>query len=362
MAVLFLPTKRKVCASAVARGGKGVVLRVILHLRDWCFAVGIKEWDVGLALGVEVDGRHLVEHPHRVFDGGRENLPDGLLVLKLDLGLGGMDVDVYVLGVDIKINKIGHLFALGQQAVEGLHDSLAEIRVAHVAPIDEEELMCAFLLARLGLAHEAADAAHRGLDMYGQQVLVDALAKHLDDALAQLAGPEVEHLRPVAVEGEGDVGVDEHDALEGRDDIVEFGGVRLQELPACGHVIKQILDEEVGTLGTRAGLLSHKPRPGDGEVCAQVGTAQTRLEFHLCHCRDGSQGLAPEAHGMEVEEVVGHPDLRRGVPLERQACVGLRHALAVVDDLDGGAAGIDHRDVYVAGSGIHGVLDEFLDD
>ena len=45
-------------------------------------------------LSVKVDGRYLVEATQRLFHASSENLPDGHLVLKLNLGLGGMDIDV----------------------------------------------------------------------------------------------------------------------------------------------------------------------------------------------------------------------------------------------------------------------------
>ena len=98
-----------------------------------------------------------------------------------------MDVDVDVLRVDVEIEEIRHLLALRHETLIDRHHGLAEIRMAHEAAVDEEELPRAFLLGRLGLAHEAADAAHRRLHLHGQQVLVDALAEDVDDALGPQA-------------------------------------------------------------------------------------------------------------------------------------------------------------------------------
>ena len=47
---------------------------------------------------------------------------------------------------------------------------------------------------------------------------------------------------------------------------------------------------------------------------------------------------------------------------ESQSGVGARHTHAIINDLDGGAPGIDHRHIYVSCLGIDGILDQFLDD
>ena len=62
------------------------------------------------------------------------------------------------------------------------------------------------------------------------------------------------------------------------------------------------------------------------------------------------------------EEVGGIAYLGCGMTLERQACVRLGHALAIVYDLYGGAPGIYYYDVYLGGTGIHGILHKLLDD
>ena len=37
----------------------------------------------------------------------QEDLEDGLLVGKLDFGLGGVDIDIYGIGLDVKIDEVG---------------------------------------------------------------------------------------------------------------------------------------------------------------------------------------------------------------------------------------------------------------
>ena len=47
--------------------------------------------------------------------------------------------------------------------------------------------------------------------------------------------------------------------------------------------------------------------------------------------------------------------------LERHAGIGLRHALAIVNNLNKGLAGILYIDFYVGSAGVYGVLHQFFD-
>ena len=71
---------------------------------------------------------------------------------------------------------------------------------------------------------------------------------------------------------------------------------------------------------------------------------------------DGGEGLAAEAFGADVEQVVGLAQLGGGVPLEAEPCVVERHALAVVDDLDEGAPGVLDHELDLGGARVDGVL------
>ena len=93
---------------------------------------------------------------------------------------------------------------------------------------------------------------------------------------------------------------------------------------------------------------------------AYVAPLEPGLELHLRHGGYRRERLAPEPHGVQGEQVVGLAYLRRGVALERQARVGLRHARAVVDYLYRRAPGVDHKHVDGGGAGIDGVLNQFF--
>ena len=63
------------------------------------------------------------------------------------------------------------------------HYGIMEARMTHEATIDEKELRGVLLARSLGLSHEAAYLHQRCLDLQGQQLFAELLAKDADDAL-----------------------------------------------------------------------------------------------------------------------------------------------------------------------------------
>ena len=76
-----------------------VVIRIVVYLRS-CEVVLegiiIKQWYLRLSLCIEVNRWNLTELTYTLTNSCRENLPDGLLVLKLNLSLGRMYVNIYL--------------------------------------------------------------------------------------------------------------------------------------------------------------------------------------------------------------------------------------------------------------------------
>ena len=84
-------------------------------------------------------------------------MPDGLLVLKLDFRLRRVDIDIDVRRCHLKVYKIRYVRAYWNQTFVGLRDSLMEISMLHVASINEEALVDAFLAGCLGFGGEAGN-------------------------------------------------------------------------------------------------------------------------------------------------------------------------------------------------------------
>ena len=127
-----------------------------------------------------------------------------------------MDIDVDVGRGDVKIEQVWGLCAVDQESVVGRDHRLMEIGVLHEAAIDEKILVGSLLACSLWLPDITADTAHGGRDLYGQQVLGKTLAEDIGNALKERAGVQVEQFGVVAVQGKGDIGIDQDDTLEGR--------------------------------------------------------------------------------------------------------------------------------------------------
>ena len=127
----------------------------------------------------------------------------------------------------------------------------------HIPAIDEEELMSSFFLCRLRLSYESLNTAERRIYLYRQQHLVETLAKHIDDTLSEATRTEVYQFGAIAMQREGDVGIDESDAFVCRKDIVQFGGIGLQELTSCRDIEEEVVNNEVTAYWTRDRLLLH---------------------------------------------------------------------------------------------------------
>ena len=156
----------------------------------------------------------------------------------------------------IEIDEIGHLLVGGYQPGKRLLHSTMEIGMPHIAVVDKEELLRTTLTRGLRLAHEAADADHRCGDLYRQQVVREAGTEDAGDALLEAGGREVEQRDIAVLEGEGDIGMHQHDALQLIADVGEFRLVALQKLTTCRNIKEEVLDEEVGPHGASRRLLA----------------------------------------------------------------------------------------------------------
>ena len=253
-----------------------------------------------------------------------------------------MDVDVDACRVNLKKDEVGNLFALGDEVAESLHHGIVEAGMAHEAAVDEKVLRRAFLPRRLGFAHKAAYPDERRLYLHGQQLLAKFLAKDADDALQGTPRRQLHQAVSVARQRERDGRIDQCDALEVLDDVVQLSLVRLEELPPCRHIEEEVAHQEVGSNGTRAHLLRDKARAVDAQLYAQVLLGSTCGQSDLCHGSDGGKGFAAKAHRAKREKVFGLGYLGRGMTLESHTRIRLAHALAVVDDLYGRPSSILH--------------------
>ena len=155
MLVEFLPLSRWLAVLVMA--AEGVVGRIDLHARHFDIAKPscIVSRYVGTPFHIEVYGGHSVELAQSIADASKDDAPDLRLVLKLNLRLCWMYVDINIGRIDLEVDEVRHLVAVGNEMAEGFHHCVMETRMSHEAAIDEKELRGTFLACCLGFAHEA---------------------------------------------------------------------------------------------------------------------------------------------------------------------------------------------------------------
>ena len=146
------------------------------------------------------------------------------------------------------------------QTVVSLLDSLVEIRVLHEASIDKEALCHALLSSRFRFSDKASNLTHRRIDTDRQEILSVTSSIDIGNALAQCACPKVHQFLSVAVECEADVRIDQHNAFESRQDVIQLCSIGLEELTTCGDIEEKIADQKTAAYRTGTRFLTLNAR------------------------------------------------------------------------------------------------------
>jgi len=296
----------------------------------------------------------------RLPDGGIQNLPEGVFILKLDLRLGRVHVDVNGLRGHIQKQEIGGEGIGGQQFLIGLHDRLMEPGVAHVPAVDEEKLLSHGFAGIPGQPQVTAEGDQGSGALHGNQGLMHRFSEDVGDSFPEGSHRQVMQQGIVVVELKGDFRVGKGYPVYFGDDVFQFVTVRFEEFPACRDVEEEVFHLEGGAVGASCRFLGDYLCGGDTEVSAGFVFPSFGTEFHVGDGGDGSQGFAPESHGADGKEIAGVPDLGGGMPLKGHPCIDGGHPAAVVGDLDQGFPGILDMNEDLPRPCIHGILHQFL--
>ena len=238
----------------------------------------------GLLRVVEVDGAGGRTAAEGLLHRREDGLEHHAVVLEFDLGLGGVDVDVYGGRVCLYVNKIGRSHPVGDKPLVGFHHGLVEIGAAEIAAVDEEKLVSKGLAGAFRAADVAVDAGERSLGPELREFADNALSQHVKNPEFQcLGGAEGEKVAPVGGKGEADVRPRKGDAGELLHDVTELHGVGLQELPAGRHVVEQVPDREGRARRGGDLLQGDLLRSGEDDLAANFRFRLLRPEGHLRH-------------------------------------------------------------------------------
>ena len=170
-----------------------------------------------------------------------------------------MDIDIDICRIHIEVEEIGNLHSLRHQSFVSTADSLMKIGLSHITAIDEEIIVSALLPGRLRFPHEARDTTDGCIYLYRQEFLTGLLPEHVSDTLTQWTCLQVHLFLSVAIEHKTNFRIDKYDTLKSREDIIQFRGIGLQELPACRHIKEEVLNLEVRTYRTGSRFLTNHP-------------------------------------------------------------------------------------------------------
>ncbi len=241
----------------------------------------IKHRNIGAPFCVKINGRNITETPERIFHGSRKYLKDSLLILKLNFCFSRMDIDIYFSRTNVEIDEIRRLHTFWHQPFVGSYHGTMEIGMPHISAIHEEVIMPSLLTGSLGLGHKPRDTAEDCIYIYGQQFLTCFLPKDINDTLPQRASPEIQQFLLITIECEMNVWIDQDNPLKGHQDIVQFRGIGLQELPTSRNIKEKVINPEITAHRTSNRLLPYNTRSLQHQFCTYFFPLHTSDKFHL---------------------------------------------------------------------------------
>lgn len=252
--------------------------------------------------------------------------------------------------------KIRHLFGRQHQLIEGFLHSLVEIGVTHVAPVDIEELTCAFLSGRIGTSYITSQRAKRGIDLHTKQLLTQFFSEQGCNTLLLGFGQQGNQWMVIVGKSKVDIGIYEGHALEFRYHVGKFGLVALQKLASCRYIEEKVLYLEITAGRTVIDLLCQHTTALNGQTGTQLCINSTRTQCYLRDSSNTRKCFSPKAHCRKAKKVCSLGYLARSMTLECQTGIRLRHTFTIVHDLYGSPASISNNHVYATCACVNGVL------
>jgi len=204
----------------------------------------------------------------------------------------------------------------------------------------------------------------QGVDavLHGEHRARNLGSVELRQDIAEVAAARGPQCQPVfQQQAEGDGRVRERVLAHHPGAVAVLSRLRLEELEPGGEVVEEPPDGDCGAAGTGLPFALDDVLAVEGEDRAQRLVGEPGGELDIRDGGDAGQGLAPEAQRLDDGEVLKRVYLARGVALEGEFDVCEGDSGAVVSDADVLHATASQLDVYLAGAGIDGVLDELLD-
>ena len=322
---------------------------------------GLQIRNVQPHFGVKVDGRGNVVGAESTFDGGFENGQNGLLLFKLHLNLGGVNVDVDARRIDGEVQRVERVLPFGDEPFVGPNHRAVKQPVLDKSAVHKQELFAPRFSCGVRLAHKPFDRHHVGLFLHRHEAFVVFGTQNAHNPLTHRPGLELEEVGALVGQGECNAGMGKRHALKLVHHMAHLDRIGFQEVAPRRNVVEEVLHVKGRPHGTGLGFLSHDLRPMASDQGAHVGTCLTSRAIHMGDGRDRRKGLAAEALRGQRKQVVRGLKLRRRMTFKTHAGVLRAHPRAVVQHLDGRSAGVKHVHFHRRRASVHSVLDQLLD-
>ena len=280
-------------------------------------------------------------------------------ITEADLGLGGMDVDVDLIGRNLEKQRHHRMPITREHLGIGPPHCADEQPVLHRPAVDEEILVIRHATIEGRQPGDAAEHQSLALEIDPDAVLRERAVGQRGDALGPgLAALHPERTPSVMLQRKGDVGPRHCEALHHVDARGIFCARRAQEFAACGHAREQPLDTHARAGRQRSGALRHHFAIVDGARPAFL-PAHSAFERHPRDTGDRRQRLAAKAQGIDlVDRVVGQLGGRMTFQCKRH--FGRRHAAAIVGHFDQIGAARGEADHDPRRARVYGVFHQFF--
>ena len=274
-----------------------------------------------------------------------------------------MNVDINLLGSNVKVDKVGWQLLSRQHTRIGLQYCLVEVRMTHISPVDKEELL-RLLRCRFGFTHKTMNTDQFGLLLNFQQLRCEqfalALAKHAFNTLFERADRQIVQYLVIRYQRKRHLGIHQHNVLKGRNQVSQFCLVGFQEPAASRYVEEQVLHLYARACGALAGFLSLYIRSRNLQKRANLVRCAACGHLHLRYGTYTRQRLTAKTHRSQMKQILCLTYLRCRMTLKRHTRIRDRHPCTIINDLDERLTGIAYQHAYSVSARIQRVLHQLL--
>ena len=166
-----------------------------------------------------------------------------------------MYVYIYRTWVDCEIQEIVRLRFVGYQLFVARNHGFVEIRVTHMASVNEEILQKISFASALGTANKAINFHQRGVHTQWYQLCVEVLTEQRRNACLERAGQQlIEHII-VVYHSKLYIMVYECQFFKFSYYVIQLHRIGLEKLASGRNIIENVLNHKVAAFGANFGFL-----------------------------------------------------------------------------------------------------------